>query len=271
MLADSYKNILNIPVLGYSAKTIPASTTSAPIFPVSQDLRNPFITNDPDVIDECYTKCLKDLELSTPINLLPFFQLIKKLGQNIKTLITENNGRIDCFYVVYILSAGLIDDLPELLEALDSEWDSLPIQIHLINLSATNIINEDLDTIKFQDFTMKYNLQSSCWLQFNVHFYDRIKSKYGLRSSNALSQLKETAVESVPKEIETYMFLNQLKPNKFAYKGESVQQSLINVITLIEDMTNDLYKQAEDLGIDKKLVEQMINSHKLFEWNINTL
>lgn len=36
-------------------------------------------------------------------------------------------------------------------------------------------------------------------------------------------------------------------------------------------MTNDIYKQAEELGIDKKLVEQMINSHKLFEWNINTL
>ena len=69
---------------------------------------------------------------------------------------------------------------------------------------------------------MKYNLQQSCWLQFNVHFYDRIKSKYAIRSANALSMLKETAIESVPKEIESFLFLNQLKPNKFAYKGEAV-------------------------------------------------
>lgn len=66
-----------------------------------------------------------------------------------KKIVEENNGRIDCFYVLYILSPGLIDDLPDLLETLDSSWDGLPLQIHLINLSTTNIISEDLDTIKF--------------------------------------------------------------------------------------------------------------------------
>ena len=70
----------------------------------------------------------------------------------------ENDNRLSCFYVVYILSAGLIDDLGDVLSQIDSEWDSLPIQIHLINLSTRNIMVDDLDTTKFQDYTMKVNL-----------------------------------------------------------------------------------------------------------------
>lgn len=57
--------------------------------------------------------------------------------------------RLDTFYVVYILSAGLIDDLPDLLSSIDPLYESLPIQFHLINLSTRNIITEDLDTTKF--------------------------------------------------------------------------------------------------------------------------
>ena len=53
---------------------------------------------------------------------------------------------------------------------------------------------------------MKYNLQQACWLQFNVHFFDRIKAKE--RSERAIEILKEFVVESVPKEIETFIFLN---------------------------------------------------------------
>ena len=77
MIAESYQNILNIPVFGYAAKTTPVSNKAAKIFPLSADLRNPFITNDPELIDEIYTKCLKNLELSTPINILPIFEIAK--------------------------------------------------------------------------------------------------------------------------------------------------------------------------------------------------
>lgn len=70
----------------------------------------------------------------------------------------ENQNTLETFYVVYILSAGLIDDLQDVLSCLDSDWSHLPVQFHLINLSASNIISEDLDTTKFQDYTMKVNL-----------------------------------------------------------------------------------------------------------------
>ncbi len=107
------------------------------------------------MIDDSYSDCLKFLELSTPIKLSPLFSFLKSLGVSIKK---ANSSKLTTFYVVYILSAGLIDDLPDVLNLLDPIWDSLPLQIHLVNLSTRNIITEDLDTTKFQDYTMKVNL-----------------------------------------------------------------------------------------------------------------
>ena len=68
-------------MFGYSAKTSPNANKAAPIFPISKDLRNPFITNHDEIIDECYTNCLKELELSTPIHLTPMFTFLKQLGE----------------------------------------------------------------------------------------------------------------------------------------------------------------------------------------------
>ena len=118
----------------------------------------------------------------------------------------ENQNRLRCFYPVYILSAGLIDDLGEVLSLIEHDWDSLPIQIHLVNLSTRNIMVEDLDTTKFQDYTMKVNLLRSCWLQFNVHYYDKMKAVYDGDRLRALMHLCDVAIDSVPKDIEQYLF-----------------------------------------------------------------
>ena len=40
---------------------------------------------------------------------------------------SEGKNKLETFYVVYILSSGLIDDLADVLKNLDSSWDSLPI------------------------------------------------------------------------------------------------------------------------------------------------
>ena len=72
---------------------------------------------------------------------------------------------------------------------------------------------------------MKVNLQQSCWLQFNVHYYDKMKSVFGNRE-RALEHLSETAIETVPKDIEQYMFVNQFSGSKYATKNEISQESL---------------------------------------------
>ena len=67
------------------------------------------------MIDEAYSDCLKTLELATPIKLGPLFAVLKSLGTLIKSQMKEHQNRLRCFYPVYILSAGLIDDLGDVL------------------------------------------------------------------------------------------------------------------------------------------------------------
>ena len=73
---------------------------------------------------------------------------------------------------------------------------------------------------------MKINLHRAGWLQYNVHYYDRIKFKYGNDDDaidQSLVQLSEQMVESVPRELESFIFINQLKTNKGSLRGEATQ------------------------------------------------
>ena len=76
---------------------------------MSRDLKNPFIYNNPMNVTEVYTECVKSLELATPINLNQIFKMIKEIGLMAKEAIATN--KLENFFVFYILSSGLIDDL----------------------------------------------------------------------------------------------------------------------------------------------------------------
>lgn len=47
----SYSNVLQMPIFGYGAKTISRAATSASLIPLSIDLRNPFVSNEVDVVN----------------------------------------------------------------------------------------------------------------------------------------------------------------------------------------------------------------------------
>jgi hypothetical protein len=71
---------MNVPIFGYSAMTSNLTQTASHLFPISRDLMNPFIFNNPTNVTEQYTECLKELELGTPINLCKVFEMIRKCG-----------------------------------------------------------------------------------------------------------------------------------------------------------------------------------------------
>ena len=77
--------------------------------------------------------------------------MVKRIGKKAVENVTlsEGGNKVENFYVLYVLSSGLIDDLADLLLMLDESWDSLPVQVHIINLSGPNLNTEDLDTLKF--------------------------------------------------------------------------------------------------------------------------
>ena len=70
-----------------------------------------------------------------PVNLTPLVTFFKKLGLNQEKRLKRKavqNSRIkdtfDTFYVLYILSTGIIDDIQELIKELRSkEWRRMPL------------------------------------------------------------------------------------------------------------------------------------------------
>jgi len=61
------------------------------------------------------------LELSVPVNLTPMVTFLKKLGLHQEKRLKRKSlsqqaikGTFDTFYVLYVLSTGIIDDVQEL-------------------------------------------------------------------------------------------------------------------------------------------------------------
>ena len=88
------------------------------MFPITRNIRNPFTPNHPEMIDEMYTNCMKSLEMSIPINVNPMVQFFKALGAHVQKKIaarsrtvTAMKNTIDSFYVLYVLTTGIMDDV----------------------------------------------------------------------------------------------------------------------------------------------------------------
>lgn len=125
MIANSYANVTNLAIFGYGAKTLSTQKKSTPMFPLTRNIRNPFTPNHPEMIDEMYTNCLKSLEMSVPIKVSPVVQFFKSLGQHVQKklankarTITAIRNTIDSFYVLYVLTTGLMDDVAQITECL---------------------------------------------------------------------------------------------------------------------------------------------------------
>jgi DNA-binding transcriptional regulator YhcF (GntR family) len=136
------------------------------------------------------------------------------------------------------------------------------------------LTTEDLDTLRFQEQTMRLNLLRAGWLQFNVHYYDRIKFKYGYdddASVQALAQLTEIAVESVPREVESYLFLNQIKPDPQAIKNEVQQIPLQLIQEFMTEKNEEVINTLKDQGITSEQVNKWIDKRTIVDWNIDTV
>jgi hypothetical protein len=135
MLSQSYANILNLPIFGYGAKTSPFSTKTCPMFPLSRSIRNPFTPNHQSVLDQGYSDCLSMLELSVPVNLTPMLNFFKSLGVHQRKRLARRSkdvpdmkNTVDSFYVLYVLSTGIIDDVKDIMRCLtESDWMKLPL------------------------------------------------------------------------------------------------------------------------------------------------
>ena len=98
-----------------------------------------------------------------------------------------------------------MDDIDELLKVFEcSQWACLPIQVNFINIYQKNIQERDLDSLKLRDSIQKYNEEIAGWKQIQIKF---------LKSSKTHEHLEDLCEEmsiGIPKNVEDYLFVNQL-------------------------------------------------------------
>ena len=66
------------------------------------------------------------------------------------------------------------------------------------------------------------------------------------------------------------MFLNQLQIDKTTMKGEPSQTSLVNILQIMDLMTNDLADKASSVELTREQVIELVDKRKLSEWNLDT-
>jgi hypothetical protein len=118
MVAASYSNVTNLGIFGYGASTSPVAPQATSMFPLTRRIRNPFVPNDMSVIRDIYNDCLSVLEMGSPSHLNSILMFFKALGTHCRASLlkrskTTPNVRLsaDSFYVLYILSSGLVEDI----------------------------------------------------------------------------------------------------------------------------------------------------------------
>lgn len=135
LISSSYLNVTNLAIFGYGAKTSLYCKKASTMFPLSRNIRNPFIANSNQAIAEAYTTCVQSVDFSLPIHLNPTLQFFKSIGAHVKAKIqkkaktmTAMRNTVDSVYVLYVLTTGLIDDVELCKRTLkENEWDSLPL------------------------------------------------------------------------------------------------------------------------------------------------
>jgi hypothetical protein len=54
---------------------------------------------------------------------------------------------VDSFYVLYVLSTGIVDDVANLIKFVtEGDWGKLPIQIQIISLAPSHLSENDQDS-----------------------------------------------------------------------------------------------------------------------------
>ena len=199
-----------------------------------------------------YNECLSQLIQHRPANLCPIFTFLKQIGESIKKRMNRKASEhapiihtVDSFYVLYILSSGVVDDAKELIKLISRpEWSSLPVQVHLVTL------HTDKFTRDLQKQMIKVNTRHSKWPQFLLHSYDDMKFFYQTEGY-AMDRLRNDTVIRTVRDIESFLFVNRLDLQRFQHNKAlgNTTQSQQYIMDLIDQKFERLKDQIYKLGI----------------------
>lgn len=268
-----------MPVFGFGARTFPGSSTTTNIFPMSMNMSNPLIPNEEEILVEQYAKCLSLIKMDLPVKLSPIMLFLKNMAASLKDKqekkVMAGLSAIrfpQVFYQVFVLLTGVIHDIEELLKVFEcSQWACLPIQINFVNVYLKNMRESDLDSLKLRDSVQKYNEEVAGWNQLKIKFIKRN------RIPSQISRLGEEFSNSILRNVEDYLFVNQMVTKEELKKmslirGDSkdlVQEGHQNLLDMMETKHQKLFELAKKkIGIDRQVFNKIIESGDIREWSI---
>ena len=113
-ISKSFRQISPSSLLyGFGAKTIKKKGETSHLFVASGDLLNPIVQTDN--IENTYYECLKRIEIGFPTYLAGVLKKAVEFAENadIHYKEREEEGAVLSYFVVYILAAGIVDDLAD--------------------------------------------------------------------------------------------------------------------------------------------------------------
>ena len=120
---------------GYGARLIPKKSETSNCFAINGDAFDPWIASVKDMIT-AYREILRYLEIILPVNLSGIFKLAGELGRRELAQHSFKN-----YYVLYVLTAGVLDDPDEALNEAVKMID-LPLSIVLIKVGNPQMAGE---------------------------------------------------------------------------------------------------------------------------------
>lgn len=76
----------------------------------------------------------------------------------------EMKNTVDSFYVLYILSTGIVDDVANLIKFVtENDWGKLPLQVQIISLAPSHLSESDQDSSTLLTECNRINNEKSGW------------------------------------------------------------------------------------------------------------
>ncbi|XP_071531309.1 copine-8-like [Panulirus ornatus] len=198
-IIEDYDTDKYFPVLGFGARMPPDFTQVSHEFFVNGDASNPFCYRVQGVI-EAYYGCLNRVQLYGPTNFAPIINHVAQFA-------AANRGG-DKYFVLLVLTDGIITDMPQTKEAIVNA-STLPLSIIIVGVGGADFDNmEELDgDVVRLSSNGRYAARDI--VQF-VPFRDFLKG--GGDPNLARLRLAREVLAEIPDQILSYMKTNNITP-----------------------------------------------------------
>ncbi|XP_068226991.1 copine-8-like [Palaemon carinicauda] len=199
-IIEEYDSDKYFPVLGFGAKTPPDYGTVSHEFFVNGNPSNPHCHRIQGVLD-AYCKCVSQVQLYGPTNFSPIINHVARFA--------ASNRAGDKYFVLLILTDGIISDMPQTVEAIVNA-SILPMSIIIVGVGTDDFANmEELDGDKVR-LCSNNRYAARDIVQF-VPYQQFLMS--GVNPYAAKEKLAREVLAEIPDQVIQYMKTNHIQPN----------------------------------------------------------